>query len=235
MIPARRRMSESDAARIVSQQSVTLAGAGPLREVDLDEASELAPRLVAADSGADRLIGLGHTPEAVIGDMDSLGDAARDALAPQTLHRVDEQDSTDFEKCLTRIEAPLVLAIGVTGGRLDHTLAAFNTLLRHPVRRCILIGAQDVVTLCPAMLELPLAAGTRVSLFPFGPVTAQSEGLKWPLDGIRFAPDGTIATSNAATGPLRLGVDTPRLILILPRAELRPLIAALETAPRWTR
>ena len=41
------------------------------------------------------------------------GDAARAAIPAERLHRIAEQDSTDFEKCLRNIRAPLVVGIAL--------------------------------------------------------------------------------------------------------------------------
>lgn len=96
-----------------------------------------------------------------------------------------------------------------------------NALVKHPAR-VVLIGRDDICFLCPPDFALEMAAGERVSLFPMGPVTgALGEGLRWPISGLRFAPDGRIGTSNAALGgPLRLGFDAPKMLVILPAAYL---------------
>eukprot|EP01031_Cornospumella_fuschlensis_P053214 gene53214-64999_t len=88
-----------------SLQGVTLVGGGPVSAVALAKARALAPRIVGADSGADRLLRLGVTPEAVIGDMDSLSTDARAQLADR-LFPIAEQDTTDFDKALRLIAAP---------------------------------------------------------------------------------------------------------------------------------
>ena len=113
---------------------------------------------VAADSGADRLLKLGVVPQAVIGDMDSISDQARAEIPLDRQHLVGEQLTTDFDKALRLIEAPLVLALGFAGARLDHGLAAMATLVARAERRCILIGPQDLAFAAPARLELALAA-----------------------------------------------------------------------------
>ena len=41
-------------------------------------------------------------------------------------------------------------------------------------------------------IDLPLDAGTRVSLYPMAPVQVRSTGLYWSTDGLSFAPDGQI-------------------------------------------
>ncbi|MFV0245886.1 MAG: thiamine diphosphokinase [Qingshengfaniella sp.] len=212
---------------------VTLAGGAPFSAADLALCLALAGPLLAADSGADRLLGLGHVPRAVIGDLDSLSGAGRAALPPETLIEVGEQDSTDFEKCLSRIAAPLVVALGFAGGRVDHALSVFNTLVRYPDHRCVVVGDTDVVCLAPPEIALDLIAGDRLSLFPLRPVRGSSAGLVWPIAGHDFAPGGMIGTSNRAAGPVTLGFAGPGMLLILPRCRLDRLIAGLAEAPRW--
>lgn len=208
---------------------VTLVGGSGLDGDTLRRALAIAPVLVAADGGADRAIAAGHLPEAVIGDMDSLSASARAALGPDRLHPVSEQDSTDFDKCLRAIRAPFVIAVGFDGDRMDHTLAAFNTLARQPGPACILLGPHDAVFLAPARaFDLALAVGTRLSLFPMGAVTGQGHGLRWPIEGIGFASDGRIGTSNeVAQTPVHLQFSTGRMLVIVPATALAAVVSAL--------
>ena len=218
---------------VQSTHGVTLAGGGPFSARDLALALKRAPVPVAADSGADRLLRHGVVPQAVIGDMDSIGAVTRARLDPDRVHEIAEQDSTDFEKCLIRIAAPLVLALGFTGGRVDHQLSVFSTLARHPRRRCVVVGDDDAVTLAPPRIALDLAADTRLSLFPMGRVGGDSRGLYWPIQGIDFHPLGQIGTSNRSTGAVELTLDAPRMLLILPSDTLPALLAGLAAAPGW--
>lgn len=210
---------------------VTLIGGGQADAATLSQVLALAPRLVAADGGAAHALAAGHMPEAVIGDMDSLTPEDRARLPAGSIHRIDEQDSTDFDKCLLAIRAPLVLGLGFTGPRLDHQMAAFNSLVRHYKRRCILVGRTEVVMLAPPSLRLDLEPGATVSLFPMGAVEAKSEGLHWPVGGLSFAPDGRVGTSNRATGPIWLAVTAPKMLLFLPRAGLGHLVQTLLDRP----
>jgi thiamine pyrophosphokinase len=226
-----------DGAPVVEARTpVTLLGAAPVSPSDLDAALALAPVLVAADGGADGALAAGRVPAAVVGDMDSLSGAAARAFAGR-LHPVAEQETTDFDKALSRIQAPLVVALGFSGGRLDHELAALHGLLAHADRPCLLVGGESLAFLCPPEVALPLPAGGLVSLFPLVPVRVESRGLRWPTGGLDFAPDRRIGTSNAATGPetspVRLGADRPGMLVILPRATLSVAAAALGRAPRW--
>lgn len=211
---------------VATDGGVTLVGGGEVFAADWAEALPLAPVLVAADSGADVALAAGHVPAAAIGDFDSISDAARAAIPAGGLHRIAEQDSTDFEKCLTRIRARFILAIGFAGPRLDHALAALTVMARLPGPPVLLLGEEDVAFLSPPRLRLPVAAGTRVSLWPMGSVRGTSTGLRWPIDGIGFAPAGRMGTSNEATGPVTLALDGPMLVL-LPRSLLRVALQAL--------
>ena len=140
------------------------------RFLDRLRALALAPRLVAADGGADSALALGQTPDLAVGDFDSISDAARRVLGPARLHHDPDQETTDFDKALAVEAADLVLAVGFTGARLDHTLAAMSTLARHPQRRVVIDSGTDLCLLCPPRLTLDLPAGSRVSLFPLAPL-----------------------------------------------------------------
>lgn len=207
---------------------VTLVGGGELIPAFVTFALTIAPCLVAADGGADAVLALGLVPQAVIGDLDSLSDRARQGLAPAALHLLAEQVTTDFDKCLRNIDAPFILALGFTGARIDHALAAFHALVRHADRRCLILGPADLCFVAPARLHLHLPVGTRFSLFPMAPVRAASQGLRWPLDGLAFAPDSQIGTSNETSAPdVHLTVDAPVMLVILPLACLTAVIAAV--------
>ncbi len=214
---------------VQSPRGVTLVGGGPVSARDLRRALARAPLAVAADSGADRLLAAGVMPDAVIGDMDSISDRARAAIPADRLHPVTEQATTDFDKALRSIAAPFVLALGFNGARTDHGLAVLNTLIRHSGRACLVLGPKDVAFAAPpGALDLRLRPGDVVSLFPFAPVTGRSQGLHWPIEGLNFAPDGMIGTSNrASAAQVRLEFDGPGMVVILPRRRLDAALAAL--------
>ena len=216
---------------VTADCGVTLLGGGELRDGDLALALSRAPTLVAADGGADSALAAGHEPQAVIGDMDSVSDRARELVGADRFHTITEQNSTDFDKALRSIAAPMVLALGFTGKRIDHELAAYHTLIRRREPRCILLGGEDIAFHAPPEMTLTVSPGTRVSLFPLGPVTGRSEGLRWPINGIDFAPGARIGTSNeAAADRVRLTFDGSGMLVILPRVALDAAWAALAGA-----
>lgn len=212
---------------------LTLLGGGEVTAARLAAALCRAPFLLAADGGADSALGAGRLPDLVVGDMDSITPAARAQLADRLVHDPG-QDDTDFDKALDHMRADFVLALGVTGGRLDHTLAAMSTLGRRPAVRAVIWGAEDLCFLAPPRLELALPAGTRLSLWPLAPVGCRSEGLVWPTEGLDFRPEGMIGTSNAvARGPVVIEPEAPSLLCLLPSSQIDVLLAGLGPAPRW--
>ncbi|WP_293576785.1 thiamine diphosphokinase [Phaeobacter sp.] len=213
---------------IVERDSpVTLVGAGALSAGDFAAARAVAPSLVAADGGAAHALAAGHMPDAVIGDLDSLEASVRAQLPAEQLHHLREQTTTDFDKALRMIRAPVVVGIGFLGARLDHQLAALSILMQRHPSPCVLLGANEVVFHVPETLSLPLTAGEIVSLFPMQRVRGRSVGLEWPIDGLELDPLGRIGTSNRALGPLRLEMEGPGLLAMVPRARLEQVVAAL--------
>jgi len=216
---------------IADPAALTLVGGGACTPADLETALSLAPHCVAADSGADFALSQGVQPKAVFGDMDSISDGARAQIPQDRIFHIAEQDSTDFDKALRHMRTPLVIAVGFLGGQIDHELAALNTVARRSDERIVLLGGEDVAFHCPPEISLALDARTRVSLFPMGPVTGQSEGLVWPIDGIAFAPSNRIGTSNRSKGAITLRMDAPGMLCIVPRCFIAPVVSSLLALP----
>jgi len=214
---------------VSSKAPVTLIGGVDPAPIDLSDGLKLGKTVVCADGGANHALWAELKPAAVIGDMDSISDAARDAFG-DVLHPIAEQESTDLDKALRHIDAPLVLGVGFSGARLDHELGSMTVLARNPSRRCILIGPETIVALCPPVLQLELPGGSPLSLFPLGEVGCDSEGLRWPTTGLRFAPDQRIGTLNKVIGPVELRPDAPKMLLILPRDALKVTVQAFLAA-----
>lgn len=211
------------------EAKVTLLGGGPLETTLLERALALAPRLIAADGGANHITPSDYHVVQIVGDNDSLRDAVRWQAAGTELVHVAEQDSTDFEKCLRAVAAELYLGVGFLGGRIDHELACLRALAAYPDKRIVLLGREDVVFLLPEEIRLEVGEGARVSLYPMAACRGiSSEGLRWPIAGLEFAPDGLIGTSNEAVADeISLRFDRAKMLGILPIGCLDAVIAAL--------
>ena len=187
--------------------------------------------LVAADGGADEIVKAGLVPEAIIGDFDSVADP-ESWLGRTRLIRIAEQETTDFEKVLYTAHAPVTIALGMTGKRFDHTLAALDAVTRYAGERIIiLVDESDVAMALTGAFSFDVDAGDRVSVHPLKPIRfRRSIGLKYPLDGLRLAPGERTGTSNEAElGPFKIEPE-PRAkapwLLIVDRKYLFALAAA---------
>lgn len=206
---------------------LTLLGASPTQISHVKQAVNDSVILVAADGGASTSLACGRIPDAVIGDMDSITPEIREEIPHERLFHIAEQDSTDFEKCLMRVSAGAIVAYGFLGGRVDHELAAFTSLVRNPHHRCILVGEEDIVFLSSSTFEIDLPEGTRFSLYPLAPVKGTSQGLLYPIDGLSLSPVTQVGTSNEVTGPVRLSFESREMLIILPAEHLDAALTAI--------
>ncbi|GGX54661.1 thiamine pyrophosphokinase [Tateyamaria omphalii] len=220
---------------VYSSEPVALFGGGEATLADVAEIQALSGPCVAADGGAKIALEAGVDLDAVIGDFDSVTADILRKIPTDRHHHIAEQNSTDFDKALRHIAAPVVLAAGFLGGRVDHQLACFTVLARYADRPCILIGREEIVFLCPPRLALATRPGDVVSLYPLAAVEGTSTGLYWPIDGLAFHPTSSIGTSNAAEGAVTLTMSDPAMIVIAPRRCLPTLTQALVQAPQAAR
>lgn len=211
---------------VSSNRAICLVGGAPVSDAVFAAVAPLVDGFVGVDGGADHLLARDLSPLAVIGDLDSLSAQARAAFADCLWH-IAEQETTDFEKALSRVEAPQIIALGFTGGRLDHALAVLNVMARMPDRGVFLFDADDVSYMAPqgdSAIDLP--AGTRVSLMPLGDVRASAAGVVWPFTDWALHPVGRTSASNMATGgTVRITAQGP-LLVTLPQAHLAAAVTA---------
>jgi len=191
----------ADAPMVVSQGPLAIVGGGFVDPALLRELADRGVTLVGADGGGDAIGDAGLTPAAIIGDLDSLEDRAGWERRTRVIH-LPEQITTDFQKALRSTAAPVTLALGMTGKRLDHTLAALSAVLQYaPSRKLLLVDEVDVALAVTGPIRFEAGLRERVSIHPLLPIRFRhSEGLFYPMDGHLLAPGGLIGTSNEGTG-----------------------------------
>jgi thiamine pyrophosphokinase len=182
--------------------------------------------LLAADGGAAFLFAAGLTPEAVVGDFDSLDDVVADALRAQGVEFVRHpvrKDVTDgelaVEEALRRGAGELLLA-GATGA-LDHTLGHLAILRRLAERGLAArMAAPDLavtVLAAPREVLLTAPAGVRVSLAPFGGDAIVSlRGLEYPLERGILPADACLGLGNhVMAAPARIVVHRGAVVALV--------------------
>ena len=220
----------ADAPPILFDGPLAIVGGGAVDKRLLVELAERGVALVGADGGGDVIGDAGLVPYAIIGDLDSLVDRTAWERRTRVIH-IPEQTTTDFQKALYSTQAPVTLALGMTGKRLDHTLAALSAVLQYaPTRRLLVIDEVDVALAVVGSIAFVADTAERVSIHPLLPISfVRSTGLLYPMDGLTLQPGGLIGTSNEGTGG-RVEIvpagDTPWL-LILRKERLWDLIGAI--------
>ena len=186
---------------------------------DLEEIEWIRPYLatatavIAADGGSKHLFRLGHLPDLVIGDMDSLPRQAREWLLEGNVPLIvapEKKDETDLELALLYASEHYkeeILIFAAFGGRLDQTLANIFLLALPALsgERIKLMSPQQRAWLVTDRSEIQGDIGDRVSLIPLGGevLVRQTQGLQWPLvdETLAFGPArgvSNVMTSSAA-------------------------------------
>jgi thiamine pyrophosphokinase len=171
-----------------------------------------ADLVVAVDAGGEALARAGVLPAVLIGDMDSISAATREALEAQGVEVVPlatAKDETDTEAALRLAVdrgADEITVYGALGGpRLDHLvgnllllsspwLAGVGVRLVDDRHEAFLVG-RDVV--------FAGEQGDIVSLLPLTPgvQNVRTAGLVYPLNGETLLQSATRGVSNAMMGP----------------------------------
>lgn len=172
-----------------------------------------AELVVAADGGANKALGAGITPDAVVGDLDSVSGETRDRLGSERLHHDSSPDTTDLQKAIEyAIEAGArsIDIVAAGGGRADHALANLSVLRLYRGKAQIrIVDDQFDVEIVDGQAELNGPAGTVVSLVAIGRCTGvTTSGLRWDLRDhtLDFSPYGVhneIARSPASISVVR--------------------------------
>ena len=219
----------ADAPVLAFSGLMAIVGGGTVAPDLLHSLAERGVDLVGADGGGDAIGDAGLIPAAIIGDLDSLRDRAAWEKRTRVIH-IPEQVTTDFQKALYSTDAPVTLAVGMTGKRLDHTLAALSAVLQFAAqRKLVVVDEVDVALAVVGPIRFAADKGERISIHPLLPISfVHSEGLYYPVDGLTLEPGGLLGSSNEGTGGLVeiVPVDDTPWLLILGKARLWDLVAA---------
>jgi thiamine pyrophosphokinase len=185
-----------------SRTVIVADGAFPTHSVPLDYLKK-ADRIICCDGSAANLFGAGFIPEAIVGDMDSLGAGMANRFADR-LYPDGNQDTNDLTKavnwCKGKGYKDLVI-IGATGKREDHTIGNISLLVDYIIDVNVFM-VTDTGLFLPLMKssEIPSFPGQQVSVFAINPETEiTSYVLLYPLNRTKIK-NWWYATLNEATG-----------------------------------
>ena len=190
----------------------------------------IADLFLCADAAGRPYARLPRLPDAVVGDLDTLGGDVRDVPAGVQVVHDTQQDTTDAEKALdfaAQAGCREAVLLGAGGGLLDHALhnallperwaGRLRLLLADAGTAAVRVGAGESCT-----WDLP--PGTTFSLLPLpgGARGVACDGVRYPLRDAAVDGRGPATVSNeVAGGPVRLSVAGGSLLAVVRRAGSR--------------
>jgi thiamine pyrophosphokinase len=203
------------APEIIKKLVILADGDFPVHPEPLEKLKS-ADIIVCCDGAVMNLAGKGITPDAIVGDMDTL-DSKLQSKYSSIIHKFPDQESNDLTKAFLyslTLRPSSVAILGATGKREDHTVGNISLLAEYVCRTDIPV---EIYTDYGKFIALKksssvcVAAGTQISVFAFGEnICVESEGLKYPLKDVVFDSwwKGTLNESSSGTISLKFGHGT---------------------------
>jgi thiamine pyrophosphokinase len=188
--------------KMISKNVIVADGSFPTHHIPL-EILRNAEVIVCCDGSAESLIDAGFTPDAIVGDMDSLPPDLADRYS-DILHPDRNQETNDLTKAVEWCREMYyneITILGATGKREDHTLGNISLLAEYA-------GFVDVQMITDTGIFIPFNKSCtiqsfkkqQVSIFSIDPNTEiTSAGLKYPLNRMKIN-NWWVATLNESTG-----------------------------------
>jgi thiamine pyrophosphokinase len=201
---------------------LVFAGGDP-PDPDLAQEIPSADLVMAADSGYDAAISLGHVVDVLVGDLDSIVTKRVPDHVIIERHPVDK-DQTDLDLALDlamRDDPSRVVVVGGTGGRIDHELATASLICdeRWSGVEIDWVSSRGRAHVVRRRRTVHADVGATVSLLAVGgPVTGlTTRGLRWELKEATFEPGSTWGVSNVMKAPVAdIRVGSGCLLVVFP-------------------
>ncbi|ULO10019.1 thiamine diphosphokinase [Paenibacillus sp. 19GGS1-52] len=208
----------------------------PSKRVVIFAGGELSPEyltlldeedfIIGADRGALFLITHGYTPDISVGDFDSIPPGTFEKIQSGSRETITcdavNKDLTDSEMALDlalNTQPESILMLGVTGTRIDHTLASIQMMTRALQRQvsCSVMDSHNFVTLTGSQALVEERGYTYVSLLPLTPeVTGITlQGFQYPLTDATLKLGQSLGVSNKLAAPIGTVTIESGLLLII--------------------
>ena len=208
----------------------------PSKRVVIFAGGELSPEylnvldegdyIIGADRGALFLITHGITPDISVGDFDSISAEELEQVKAGSQETITcdavNKDLTDSEMALDlalNTQPDHILLLGVTGSRIDHTLASIQMMTRAQQRQvsCSVMDCHNYVTLTGSQAIVEERGYTYVSLLPLThEVTGITlEGFQYPLHDATLKLGQSLGVSNRLITPSgTVSIESGLLLII---------------------
>jgi len=173
--------------------------------------TEVFDMVLGTDGGARHADTLDVKVDAIIGDMDSLSDAAPQSTANvELISYPAEKDETDLELTLLYVKekgADKIVMVGAIGGRMDMTISNILLMTSVNLSSCrveMWHGEQTGWIIRPPGEDIYGNPGDTLSLIPLGgyALGVTTRGLKYPLKDAKLSFGQARGISNMLEKPL---------------------------------
>ncbi|MDE4086342.1 thiamine diphosphokinase [Planococcus maritimus] len=206
---------------------VVITAGGPADELP-DLSSYAGASYIGVDAGVMTLLGIGIEPVEAIGDFDSVTDSEYEKIRsafPSLERSPAEKDESDTELALNKAmhyNPDTVIVTGVTGGRLDHYMAALHIVFdyqrSYPHIDFMIVNKQNRIRFMePGTFQLKADQAFKyVSFYPFAEEVSgfTIEGVKYPVKEERIPFGSTRFISNELLEEAKLEFTGGHLIVI---------------------
>ena len=206
-------------------RALILANGHPPGADFLKRAVARSSLFVCADGGANIALLHGVTPQAIVGDLDSVSAETLSAFgAIEVVHDVDTE-RTDTEKAIEWILAQgsfdEIVILGAMAGRLDHVVGHLSLLKRFLGRAPIVLEDEGArAWLAHGEVSITDPPGTVVSFYAIGEPTTgvTTSGLRYALRDCRLEFGSQDSVSNVIdTVPASIKIGRGELLVIVNR------------------
>lgn len=211
---------------VISDGRCVIIGASPEAGIDfIKRQIKDNDYIICADGGADHLVGSDIVPDLIIGDLDS---SKNYSFFKETNITVlpTQKDDTDTMYCTKKAlndGFKKFLYLGVTGGRVDHTLANLSVLLylrEYGAYGVISDEFADTSLLCNGENILSDVKGKTISVMPFAcnSVCLSYEGMFYPMSNGTVKVEYPFTISNVADrDSVRITLHSGTALLVIVR------------------
>lgn len=160
-----------------------------LELIDRWQGGEEGYYLICCDGAVQKLWNaLGHLPDAVVGDLDSIDPELKEKLGAR-LHHVSEQDTNDLTKSIRHLASQGLIGtegiciLGASGGREDHLLGNVFLLPSYLAYspEVVMLTDTGYFRVVQGCAEVETYVGQQLSVFTPSMNAISLTGVHWPL------------------------------------------------------
>lgn len=176
--------------------------------------------VIAADAGLEVLKRLNIVPDIIVGDFDSLGYIPEGNNVIK--HKIEKDDTDMMLSVQLAVDKgyDIIEIFGGTGGRIDHTIANFQTML-YASKKGVTVTMTDkerrYYVLTNDSIILKKKETGDLSVFAIGgkAVNVTIKGAKYEAEVINLEPDNPTAVSNSYIGnDVNISVEKGSILII---------------------